>query len=222
MSIGVYNIGCFYKKNYFFYSRHFSFLTTNNNFSTFWCWCFQPRFVFKKVENLRICGPVFDFFGKKSVFGETNMFLTILKPFCGILILRQLLKVFLLFSVDMSSPKIFSKKSKTSGFTDLFSSFFWKKKCFSRKKYVFDDFEAFLWHFDFKTIIDSFYTFFRRYFQPQKYFKNFEKFRIYGHVYESFLRQKFENRSVNPKVFDFFEIFLGLEISTEKSRKNFQ
>ena len=117
MSIGcVYSIGCFYKKNYFFYSRHFSFLTTNNNFSTFWCWCFQPRFVFKKVENLRICGPFFDFFSKKKVF--------------------------------------------------------------LAKKYVFDDFEAFLWHFDFTTIIDSFSTFFRRYFQPQKYFKKIENLSI--------------------------------------------
>ena len=73
-----------------------------------------------------------------------------------------------------------------------------------------------------KKYIDNFSTFFRRYFQPQKYFKKVEKFRIYGHVSESCWSQKFENRSVNPKVFDFFEIFLGLEISTEKSRKNFQ
>ena len=65
----------FTKKNNFFSSRHFSFLTTNNNFSTFWCWCFQPQFVSKKVENLRICGPVFEFFWqKKKFFGEKNSF----------------------------------------------------------------------------------------------------------------------------------------------------
>ena len=65
----------FTKQNIFFSSRHFSFLTTNNNFSTFWCWCFQPQFVSKKVENLRICGPVFEFFWqKKKFFGEKNSF----------------------------------------------------------------------------------------------------------------------------------------------------
>ena len=57
------------------------------------------------------------FFGKKSVFREKNMCLTILKPFCGIMILRQLLTVFLFFS------EIFPvQKSKTLGFTDLFSN----------------------------------------------------------------------------------------------------
>jgi len=85
------------------------------------------------------------------------MFLTILKPFCGILILRQLLKVFS--------------------------------------------------------------TFFRGYFQPQKYFKKVENFRIYGPVFEFLAQKTFVNMTVNPKLFDIFEIFLGLEISTEKSIK---
>ena len=49
------------------------------------------------------------------------MFLTISKPFRGILILRQLLTIFLLFSVDNSSPKNISKKSKSLGFTGMFS-----------------------------------------------------------------------------------------------------
>ena len=34
-----------------------------------------------------------------------------------------------------------------------------------------------------------------------------------------FFSKKIEKRSVNPKLFDIFEIFLGLEISAEKSRK---
>ena len=41
-----------FTKNTFFSSRHFSFLTTKNNFSTFWCWCFMPKFVFKKVVTV--------------------------------------------------------------------------------------------------------------------------------------------------------------------------
>jgi len=62
-----------------------------------------------------------------------------------------------------------------------------EQKCrFSRKKYVFDVFEAFLWHLDFTTIINSFSTFFRGYFQPQKYFKKVENFRIYGPVFDFF------------------------------------
>ena len=56
--------------------------------------------------------------------------------------------------------------------------------CFSRKKCDFDDFEAFLWHFDFTKIIGNFFPFFRRYFQLQKYFKKVENFRIYGPVFE--------------------------------------
>ena len=57
-------------------------ITANNNISTFWFWCFQPQFVSKKVENLRICGPVFEFFwqkknflAKKIVFDDVEAFL---------------------------------------------------------------------------------------------------------------------------------------------------
>ena len=41
------------------------------------------------------------------------LFITIFNPFCGILFFRQLLTIFLLFSVDISSPKNISKKWKT-------------------------------------------------------------------------------------------------------------
>jgi hypothetical protein len=48
--------------------------------------------------------------GKKTVGA---LHITILEPFCGILLFGQLLKIFLLFSVNMSSPEKISKKSKT-------------------------------------------------------------------------------------------------------------
>ena len=47
---------------------------------------------------------------------------------------------------------------------------------------VFDDFEAFLRHFAFSTIINNFSTFFRRYFQPQKHFKKIENLSIWRPV----------------------------------------
>ena len=69
--------------------RHFHFSTIINNFSTFWCWYFQPRKHFKKVENLRIYDPVFDsektkknFFFEKSIFRRvvTGFFISIIFP----------------------------------------------------------------------------------------------------------------------------------------------
>ena len=39
------------------------------------------------------------------------------------------------------------------------------------------DFEAFLRHLAFLTIINNFSTFFRRYLQPRKYFKKVENYR---------------------------------------------
>ena len=113
------------KKNNFFSSRHFSFLTTNNNFSTFWCWCFQPQFVSKKVENLRICGPVFELFWQKKSFFAKKWLLTMLKPFFMILISRQSLTNFLLFSKTKSRKKA-SKSSKTVFFKNHF--FFQKNR----------------------------------------------------------------------------------------------
>ena len=47
------------------------------------------------------------------------------------------------------------------------------------------DFEAFLRHLAFLTIINNFSTFFRRYLQPRKYFKKVENLSIYGPVFES-------------------------------------
>jgi ribosomal 50S subunit-associated protein YjgA (DUF615 family) len=113
--------------------RHFDFTTIIDNFSTFFRRYFQPQKYFKKVENLRICRPVFEIF--------------------------------------------------------------LQKKSFLPKKIVFEDFGAFLRHFDFRTIIDNFSTFFRRYVQPQKYFKKVENLRICRPVFEFFLQKK----SVLPK-----------------------
>ena len=47
------------------------------------------------------------------------------------------------------------------------------------------DFEAFLRHFIFSTIINNFSTFFRRYVQPRKYFKKVENLTISWPVFES-------------------------------------
>jgi hypothetical protein len=63
-----------------------------------------------------------------------------------------------------------------------------------------------LWHFDFTTIIDNFSTFFRRYVQPQKYFKKVENLTIYGPVFEFFGKKW--SLSKNKIVFDVFEAFL--------------
>jgi hypothetical protein len=84
--------------------------------------------------------------------------------------------------------------------------FFWQKKCFSRKKYVFYDFEAFLWHFDFTTIIDNFSTFFRRYVQPQKYFKKVET-SGFTRLFSSFLGKTCVFRG-KKYVFEDFEALL--------------
>ena len=56
----------------------------------------------------------------------------------------------------------------------------------SDKVHSYHDFEAFLWHFVFSTIINNFSTFLRRYVQPQKYFKKVENLTIYGPVFEFF------------------------------------
>ena len=47
------------------------------------------------------------------------------------------------------------------------------------------DFEAFLRHFVFSSIINNFSTFFRRYLQPQKYCKKVENLTIYRPGFES-------------------------------------
>ena len=47
------------------------------------------------------------------------------------------------------------------------------------------DFEAFLRHFTFSTIINNFSTFFRRYVQLRKYFKKVENLTISWPVFES-------------------------------------
>ena len=47
------------------------------------------------------------------------------------------------------------------------------------------DFEAFLRHFVFSTIINNFSTFFRRYVQPRKYFKKVENLTVYRPGFES-------------------------------------
>ena len=68
------------------------------------------------------------------------------------------------------------------------------------------DFEAFLRHFVFSTIINNFSTFFRRYVQPQKYFKKVENLTIYGPVFEFFGKKW--SLSKKKIVFDVFEAFL--------------
>ena len=54
--------------------QHFVFSTIINNFSTFFRRYVQPQKYFKKVENLTIYGPVFDFLAKKVVFGQNSGF----------------------------------------------------------------------------------------------------------------------------------------------------
>ena len=68
--------------------------------------CFKSTQTGLNSENTeKVCET-----GKKPVGA---LHITILEPFCGILLFRQLLTIFLLFSVDMSSPENISKKSKT-------------------------------------------------------------------------------------------------------------
>ena len=113
------------------------------------------------------------------------------EPFCGTFIFWQLSTIFLLFYADRSSSKNILKKSKTEGFTDMFSIFFLKKKIFGEKKKFLTFFGGFPRHFDFSTIINNFSTFLCWYVQPQKYFKIVENSRIYGHVLDFFWKKNF-------------------------------
>ena len=74
----------------------------------------------------------------------------------------------------------------------------------SENVHSYHDFEAFLWHFVFSTIINNFSTFFRRYVQPQKYFKKSRKLNHLRTCFRFFLRKKgFLSKIV---LFDDFEI----------------
>jgi len=88
---------------------------------------------------------------------------------------------------------LFSKKSKTQGFTELFSIFLAKKSEFGEKK-VFDDFEAFLRLFVFEKS--------RKFVNDCREIKIMKKgFNIVkSHIFPQnfFLSKKIENRSANP------------------------